>query len=66
MYVIEFLDSPRFYEAVRSGVDPDDLEWQRYKPGFESIERANNEALWLSVDDDGRYVYRVIPEPGAA
>jgi hypothetical protein len=35
------------------------LPWSRYRPGFESAERADNEALWLSIDDS-EYVYRVV------
>lgn len=57
MFVVEYLEFHKVVEAP----DPDDLTWHRYKPGFDSEERANVEALWLSVDDDGRYVYRVVP-----
>lgn len=44
------------------GADPEDIQWDRYRPGFLSFERADNEALWLSLDD-GQYVYRVVEEP---
>lgn len=60
MFFIEFIESQKLM-----GVDPNDLTWARYQPGFDSEERAHNEARWLSLDDDGRYVYRVIPAEAA-
>lgn len=59
MYVVEYIETWK----VSGAVDLDDLEWQRYRPAFETEERADNEALWLSIDDDGRYVYRVTEAP---
>lgn len=55
MYYVEFTLRSR----LRAGVDENDIAWSRYRPGFESFERADNEALWLSTDDD-QYAYRVI------
>jgi hypothetical protein len=62
MYVIEYIEALKVSEAV----DEDELSWHRYQPSFDSAERAHNEALWLSIDDDGRYVYRVIERAVAA
>jgi hypothetical protein len=58
LYFVEYLESKRAIGAP----DLDDLDWHRYRPGFDSEGRAAIEALWLSVDDDGRFLYRVVPE----
>lgn len=60
MFFVEFCP----LEKVRAYGD--EAEWQEYQPGFQTEERAHNEALWLSIDDDGRYVYRVIERAVAA
>lgn len=39
----------------------DDPAWTRYKPGFESEERAENEAAWLALDDS-QYMYRIVED----
>jgi hypothetical protein len=52
---------PAFH--MGSGVDPGDLPWTRYRPGFDSPERAANEVLWLSIDSDSHYVFRIVEEP---
>ncbi len=56
LYFVEYCKAQRL-----RGVDPDDVLWERYRPAYETFERADNEALWLSVDDS-EYVYRVVSE----
>jgi hypothetical protein len=57
MFVIEFLTAAQVANA--NGVDESDLPWTRVVGSWESFERADNEALWLSLDD-AEYVYRVV------
>lgn len=55
MHVIEFI---QMHKLV--GVDENDAPWERYPHHpFASFNEADNEALWLSQDDN-QYVYRVI------
>lgn len=57
LYFIEYCKAQR----LRGGVDENDVQWERYRPSFDSFERADNEAMWLSVDDS-QYIYRVVEE----
>jgi hypothetical protein len=57
MFIIEFLKASDIARA--EGVDECDLPWTRCPGAWPSFERADNEALWLSLDD-GEYVYRVV------
>lgn len=56
MYYVEFANR---HAAGVAGEDSD-LPWTRYRPGFDSYQRAAVEALWLSLDDDSRYIYRIV------
>lgn len=57
MFMIEFLSAAQIASA--DGVDESDLPWTRVPGRWESFERADNEALWLSLDEP-EHVYRII------
>lgn len=57
MFVIEFLSAAQLASA--EGVDESDLPWTRCPGGWPSFERADNEALWLSLDGP-EFIYRVV------
>ena len=44
---------------VHTGADLNDLDWVPMLQRFDTAEQANDEARWLSFDDDG-CVYRVV------
>jgi len=56
LYYVEFANR---HSAAQAGEDSD-LPWTRYRPGFDSYQRAAVEALWLALDEDGRYIYRIV------
>lgn len=56
MYYVEFANR---HAAMAAGEDSN-LPWTRYRPGFDSYQRAAVEALWLSLDEDDHYVFRIV------
>lgn len=57
MFSIEFISA---HELMAAG-DPSDARWTPVAGGpFVSFEMADAEAEWLSLDDDGRHVFRVV------
>lgn len=57
LYYVEYAFPPHLHNHG----DEDTLAWTRFRPGFESEARAENEAMWLELDDS-RYVYRVVED----
>ena len=55
LYYVEYVT--RWHLALAG----DDPAWTRYRPGFESEERAENEAKWLALDES-QYEYRIVEE----
>jgi hypothetical protein len=54
-YRVEYIHQTKLH----TGADPNDLDWIPMVQRFETATAANDEAQWLSFDDDG-CAYRVV------